>query len=546
MMGAGDRKKKTVETRSGTDRDGTVAKKGEGKGGAGKGAAARGEGPKVRFGLRMKFSLAIITLVSVVIAIMTLYFIRTESALLKSEIIKFAEREIEHLTNTAQESISAKDELALIAAVRNVQKITSIRYVFIFDPNGRIIQNFDPEKNGSEMEDDEITRKAREYAETERPLMLDFPDPVERGGIIYDFSRPVLHTLFKNRIATVRMGFSDRIIRDQIAEVTMNIMVIAVFFLAVAILGSFILASVTIKPIRKLSEGAAIISTGDLEHKIDINRTDELGLLANDFNIMTEKLKKAKDKEIESRIMEEQLELAKEIQEGLNPMGFYEKGGIQIKGFTKAAKGVGGDYFDYIDISDTRVGALISDVSGKGVPASLVMVMIRTVFTNSVKNNKRVDCATIVRSINDALSADFAVDKFATLFFMIYNRETGELSFSNAGHGPLFCYRASLGRCTATNLEGMPIGITEDVEYLHAKVRLDPGDIVVLYTDGVSEMRNEKREEYGSPRLQQLIINSHQLNAQEIVERIIDDVSTFQGAAPPHDDMTMLVMKRVS
>ncbi|RPI92059.1 MAG: HAMP domain-containing protein, partial [Spirochaetales bacterium] len=433
MMGAGDRKKKTVETRSGTDRDGTVAKKGEGKGGAGKGASARGEGPKVRFGLRMKFSLAIITLVSVVIAIMTLYFIRTESALLKSEIIKFAEREIEHLTNTAQESISAKDELALIAAVRNVQKITSIRYVFIFDPNGRIIQNFDPEKNGSEMEDDEITRKAREYAETERPLMLDFPDPVERGGIIYDFSRPVLHTLFKNRIATVRMGFSDRIIRDQIAEVTMNIMVIAVFFLAVAILGSFILASVTIKPIRKLSEGAAIISTGDLEHKIDINRTDELGLLANDFNIMTEKLKKAKDKEIESRIMEEQLELAKEIQEGLNPMGFYEKGGIQIKGFTKAAKGVGGDYFDYIDISDTRVGALISDVSGKGVPASLVMVMIRTVFTNSVKNNKRVDCATIVRSINDALSADFAVDKFATLFFMIYNRETGELSFSNAG-----------------------------------------------------------------------------------------------------------------
>jgi hypothetical protein len=146
---------------------------------AGSGGA---EGRKVRFGLRMKFSLAIITLVSVVIVIMTLYFIRTESALLKAEIIKFAEREIEHLTNTAQESISAKDELALIAAVRNVQKITAIRYVYIFDPNGRIIQNFDPEKNGTDMEDDEITRRAKEYAETERPLMLDFPDPVEKGG----------------------------------------------------------------------------------------------------------------------------------------------------------------------------------------------------------------------------------------------------------------------------------------------------------------------------------------------------------------------------
>jgi serine phosphatase RsbU (regulator of sigma subunit) len=546
MMGADDRKKKSGEDRPGTEKDGSGSRKREVKGKAARGAVARREGPRVRFGLRMKFSLAIITLVSIVIVIMTLYFIRTESALLKAEIIKFAEREIEHLTNTAQESISAKDELALIAAVRNVQKITSIRYVYIFDPNGRIIQNFDPEKNGTDMEDDDVTRKAKEYAETERPLMLDFPDPVEKGGIIYDFSKPVLHTLFKNRIATVRMGFSDRIIRDQIAEVTRNIMVIAVFFLVAAMVGSFILASVTIKPIRKLSEGAAVISTGDLEYKININRSDELGLLANDFNMMTEKLKKAKEMEIESRIMEEQLELAKEIQEGLNPMGFYDKGGIQIKGFTKAAKGVGGDYFDYIDIGESRVGALISDVSGKGVPASLVMVMIRTVFTNSIKNNKRVDCATIVRSINDALSADFAVDKFATLFFMIYNRETGELSFSNAGHGPLFCYRASLGKCTVTNLEGMPIGITEDVDYLHAKVRLDPGDIVVLYTDGVSEMRNENREEYGSPRLQKLLMASSDLNAQEIVERIVEDVTTFQGAAPPHDDMTTLVLKRIS
>jgi len=244
--------------------------------------------------------------------------------------------------------------------------------------------------------------------------------------------------------------------------------------------------------------------------------------------------------------MEEQLEMAKDIQEGLNPMAFYDKDGIQIKGFTRAAKGVGGDYFDYIDIGESRVGALISDVSGKGVPASLVMVMIRTVFTNSIKNNRRVDCATIVRSINDALSADFAVDKFATLFFMIYNRETGELSFSNAGHGPLFCYRARLGKCTVTNLEGMPIGITEDVEYPHAKVRLDPGDIVVLYTDGISEMRNENKEEYGRPRLQSLIMSCSGLNAQEIVDRIVEDVTAFQGNAPPHDDMTTLVLKRVS
>jgi serine phosphatase RsbU (regulator of sigma subunit) len=502
--------------------------------------------PGVRFGLRLKFSLAIITLVSVIITIMTVYFIRLESGILKSEIIRFAEREIEHLTNTAQESISAKDELTLIGAVKNIQKIQSIKYVYIFDTKNRIIQNFDPLKNGTPIEEDERTKKAREYNGTDKPLMIVYQDPEDTRGSLYDFSKPVLHTVFKNRIATVRMGFSDLVMRTEVAKATRYILLIGVFFLALAILGAIILASVTLKPIKKLSHGAAVIATGNLEYKINIDSSDELGQLAREFNLMTDKLKSAKNMEIETRILQEQLDLAKEIQEGLNPMGFYNKKGVQIKGFTRAAKGVGGDYFDYIDINDTTVGALISDVSGKGVPASLVMVMIRTVFTNSVKNNKRVDCATVVRSINDALSAEFAIDKFATLFFMIFNRETGELAFSNAGHGPLFCYRASLGKCTITKLEGVPIGITDDVEYEQAKVKIYPGDIIVLYTDGITEMRNVQKEEYGRPRLQKLLSEHHLLNAQELVEKIVDDVDAFRGEAPPHDDMTTLVMKRVS
>lgn len=509
-------------------------------------SASPARAPKVRFGLRWKFSLAIIALLTMVIVVMTYYFIKMESDTMKTDIIKMAEREIEHLTNTAQESISAKDELTLLAAVKNIQKVPSIKYVYIYDTSNRIIQNFDPAKNGTLLENDDITKRASAYSATDTPLMLDYPDPLERSGIIYDFSKPVMHTLYKNRIATVRMGFSDKIIRDEILRVTRNIMIIAVFFLLAGIFGSLVLASITLKPIKKLSEGAAVIGTGDLDHKIDIRRSDELGLLAHEFNVMTEQLKRAKDMEIQTRIMEEQLELAKEIQEGLNPMGLYSKNGLEIKGFTRAAKGVGGDYFDYIDIGDSSVGALISDVSGKGVPASLVMVMIRTVFMNLIKNNRNVDCATIVRNINDALSADFAIDKFATLFFMIYNRDNGMISFSNAGHGPLFCYRASLKKCTITKLEGMPIGITEDVEYPQARVRFNTGDVVVLYTDGITEMRNEQKEEYGRTRLQKLLMDIHELNAGEIVERIVADVDAFRGTASPHDDMTTLVMKRVS
>ncbi|MDY6968866.1 MAG: SpoIIE family protein phosphatase [Spirochaetota bacterium] len=498
--------------------------------------------PKIRFGFRIKFTLMIIFIVSIVIVTMTIFFIREESSLLRRNIIQFAEREVIHLTNTARESISQKDELTLIAAIKNLQKIPSIKYAYILDSKNRVLQNFDPGKNDSVLKD-EITIKARKYKITDKANIITHPDPDDVGGLIYDFSLPVMHPVFKTRIGTVRLGFSDKVIRDEIAKITKVILLIAIAFLGISILGSIILAGITIRPIRILSSGASKIGTGNLDYKIKLKRSDELGKLAYEFNEMTSKLKEAKDKEIVARVMEEQLELAKEIQEGLNPSLYYNKDGVQIKGYTRAAKGVGGDYYDYIDIDENRVGALISDVSGKGVPASLVMVMIRTVFVSYI-SQRDIECATVVSAINDSLSAEFAIDKFATLFFMIYNKKTQELSFSNAGHGPLFCYRASLNACTVTMLEGVPIGIMEDVEYQQSKVKLFPGDIIVLYTDGITEMRNQEKDEYGRLRLQKYIMGNATLSADELTQRIVTDVDDFKGDIDQHDDMTLLVLKR--
>jgi serine phosphatase RsbU (regulator of sigma subunit) len=499
---------------------------------------------KVKYGLRLKISLAIIMLVTVIIGIMTFYFIQEEAELLKNQIMQFAERETEHLATIARESISQQDELPLVAAIRNLNEVDFIAYAYVIDPRGQIIQNFDPSLNGQVLEDD-ITKKSMEYSKKDEPLIQSYPDDQYGGSIIYDISIPLFHVVFNQRIGTVRIGFSNIVIQKQVAKMTRNISLIGLVFLALSVAGSIMLASVIIKPLKKLTAGAAIIGTGNLDYKIDMTTTDELGLLAKEFNDMTDQLKKAREMEIESRIMEEQLELAREIQEGLNPMDFYNKGGVQIKGYTRAARGVGGDYFDYIDIDSTKVGALISDVAGKGIPASLVMVMIRTVFTSYV-NRGEVECGPLVKAINDSLSADFAIDKFVTLFFMIYDRTRHELSFSNAGHGPLFCYRASLKACTITKLDNVPIGIMDDVDYGQARVKMDPGDTVVMYTDGITEMRNEDREEYGAVRLQKMIMTHTDLDANELVETIVDDVEKFRGDVLPHDDMTLLVLKRSS
>ena len=497
---------------------------------------------RVRFGLRMKFSLSVIALVFFVIMTITGYLVWRESRLLREQIFQLTEREIVHLSNTALESIGA-DELAIIAAMKDLEKIPYLRYAFVLDKDDNIIQYFDKRTGRTigKPVDDEVARNL-ERADGNTAI-VSLKDPLDNSGKIYDFSRLIYSKFDNKKLGSAIIGLSDEVIRTERKNLVKVIGPISFVFLLLSIFGSIILAMVTIRPIRKLSEGAAIIGQGDLDYRIDIKSSDELGQLAREFNVMTSKIKEAKNKEIESRIMEEQLEMAKDIQEGLNPMAFYDKDGIQIKGFTRAAKGVGGDYFDYIDIDENRVGALISDVSGKGVPASLVMVMIRTVFTSYI-SRKDVDCSRVVSAINDSLSADFAIDKFATLFFMIYNRKTEELSFANAGHGPLFCYRAAMGACTASKLDGVPIGIMEDVEYKQARVKLNPGDIVVMYTDGVTEMRNPQKEEYGLQRVHRLLLEHSGLNAKEFVELLVKDVDTFRADASPHDDMTLLVFKR--
>jgi len=500
----------------------------------------------VRFSIRLKFTLAIISLVVLIIVSMTLFFIVRESNILKMQIMSAVERETVHLANTAQQSIGV-DELSLIAAINDLKKIDYIIYAFVLDKDDAVDQHFDRrgERAIAGPLNDGIDRKLSSRSQDTEILILNLDDPTNRGGRIYDFSKTIQNKVDKRKIGTVIIGLSDIVIRNEMENLIKIIVPIALGFLLIAIVASVVMAGITIRPVKALSKGAEIIGKGDLDYRIDIKSRDELGQLAREFNQMTSQIKEAKQKEIETSIMEEQIETAKEIQEGLNPTRFYQKEGIQIKGYTRAQRGVGGDYFDYIDIDEEKVGALISDVSGKGVAASLVMVMIRTVFTSYI-SREVVDCASVVRTINESFGADFAADKFATLFFMIYDRGNEELAFSNAGHGPLFCYRAAMNSCTITKLDGVPIGIDEDSVYKQAKVKLNLGDMVVLYTDGVTEMRNEQGEEYGIQRLNKLIVANNQLNAEEFVQLMVEDLEKFRGQEPPHDDTTMLVLKRVS
>lgn len=507
-----------------------------------------GKKVKVIFSLKYKFSLAMVFLSISLVAAVSWFFMKDEIRIMSQSIEDYATRETINLANIAEDALSTQNDLAIGVAVDNIKQSGKmkdyVRYVHVFNTEGLVIKSTDNSLNGKIM-DDQFTKSALSYSDRLKVRKISIPDTTEGKGEIYDFAVPVYHRTEKDlKLAVVRFGFSDAMIRKQVIRTRNLAGFISLAAMAAAVIIAFVLASITMRPLKLLSKGVAIIGKGDLDYKIKVRSNDEIGHLAEEFNTMTSELKESRKNEIENALVSEQLEVAKEIQEGLNPMNFYENNGIQIKGFTKAAKGVGGDYFDYKEVDGNRIGALISDVSGKGIPASLVMVMIRTVFVSALHQMKTIQCAKIVSSINKSLSADFAIDKFATLLFVIFDRTTGKLSFSNAGHGPVFCYRADSGKCSIAKLDGVPIGIMDDSEYLQAEIPFNVGDIVVMYTDGITEMRNSQKEEYGRTRLQRLVVANAGLNADDLNSIIVADVEKFRGEVPPHDDMTVLVMKR--
>ena len=284
------------------------------------------ESQSVKFSLKMKLALAMIMITILTVVGMAFYFIDNQGKILLDDIMRLAEREADHLAYTTREALSTDDELTIISALDNLKQLPSITYAHVVDPAGTVLQSTVTELAGTKF-DDPLTQKAVAFEHAPgtpvRPLRQTSPDPKDKKGKIYDFSLPVYDKLTgKKRIATVRLGFSDRIIRSEILRMQKVVLVFAGVAIGISAFIALLLASITTRPLKKLSEGVKIIGTGDLGHKIKVRSRDEIGMLARQFNAMTEMLKEAQSKEIESRIMQEQLDVAKEIQEGLNPMGF--------------------------------------------------------------------------------------------------------------------------------------------------------------------------------------------------------------------------------
>lgn len=244
---------------------------------------------------------------------------------------------------------------------------------------------------------------------------------------------------------------------------------------------------------------------------------------------------------LEKKQAEKEIGVAGEIQSSLIPHSFPDTDKYEMYGFSIPAKGVGGDYYDYIDFGNNKIAMTMFDVSGKGVPAALIMVMIRSILRTIAS----LDAETkhILECLNNTIAQEIVEDRYATGFYLLYDAEKGLMNYTNAGHGPLILYRASEDTFHFLDTEGMPVGIMPGVTYGQDFVTLESGDLAILYTDGITEAMNLQHEEFGMERLQNVIRTYKRESAREIANKILEEVNRFVGTAPQHDDETLLILK---
>jgi phosphoserine phosphatase RsbU/P len=237
-----------------------------------------------------------------------------------------------------------------------------------------------------------------------------------------------------------------------------------------------------------------------------------------------------------------EMEIAREVQQRLFPQRLPCIPGLSLAGMCRPALGVGGDYYDFIELEDGRIGIAIGDVSGKGISAALLMASLRASLRGMTLEGPS-DLAKTMVKVNRLVYEASANNRYATFFFATYNPAICELRYVNAGHNPPVLLRGSSGEPLPLEAGGLVVGLLPEAPYEEQPVRMEPGDVLIAYTDGISEAMTADDEEWGEERMLEAARRAQKGSAQEILQAIFRAADEFTAAAPQHDDMTLLVMK---
>uniref|UniRef100_A0A832I1E3 GAF domain-containing protein n=1 Tax=Eiseniibacteriota bacterium TaxID=2212470 RepID=A0A832I1E3_UNCEI len=249
------------------------------------------------------------------------------------------------------------------------------------------------------------------------------------------------------------------------------------------------------------------------------------------------------DELLERRRIEKELAIAREIQASFLPERAPRVPGFDLAGTTIPHDEVGGDYFDFIEIGEHRLGLAIADVSGKGIPAALIMAGFRMSLLAEIRNEFAI--RAVMRKVNSLLHESLERDRFVTAFYGVLDWKSGMLTFSNGGHNPPVLLRAD-GGAESLAEGGVALGVLPDATYDDRPVALRPGDVLFLYTDGVSEAESPDGEQFGRTRIERTLRALAGESAEAIAQGVVRAVLEWTGERGQNDDLTLMVVKATS
>lgn len=300
--------------------------------------------------------------------------------------------------------------------------------------------------------------------------------------------------------------------------------------------------------VRDMYEGTKALQRGDLSYQIPVRRNDQLGFLSHSFNQMTASIGRLLVESAEKKRLENELEIAREVQATLFPKQLPHSRGLSIFGGCEAAQTISGDYYDFIVEDETCLHIIVGDISGKGISAALLMANIQAVARNQLMSFRQESreameyrMSEVMSQLNQQIYRNSPSEKYATLFLSRYEADTRKLTYCNAGHLPPLLINS--GSIRHLEVSGPVVGLLEQSEFYGKTIQLSPGDLLVVYTDGITEAMNEEEEEYGEQRLTEVLSLARLMPPEKIYHLVLERIRQWQGNLKQQDDITMIIAR---
>ncbi len=532
-----------------------------------KSGAARKKSLVRQINLKNRYAIISSAALTLFVVVGYIVFARVQSEGIENEILKRVRAISATMASTSADDLANYDDLAMFENANKLKRDNEPFIVDIYVVDGKrtifasasrqslgeykIPETHEvvPVDDASSSEVDDSLASAVENKALLRSVVV-YRYPFSEDDQVYDVTTPIYRGNVigeSNLIGYAHVLVRQSTIKGEMATLKLLGLVLAFLVLLLGYTGIAVLVARIISPFQKLTDWIRSAGHETITDDVDIDTSNEVGEIAQAFSDMAAKFRKAQIGLVQQKQLQKEIQVAQEIQHMLLPMTFPEVEGYDLATYYESAKEVGGDLFDFVRVDEDTIGIVVADVSGKGVPGSLVMTMIRTALRLEARGNK--DPGEVLAKVNDFVVDDMKKGMFVTMFYIILDSRNREIHYASAGHNPMILYRGSTKQTYYLNPRGFPVGISLPDRKLFGQsiqtdsIKLREDDILICYTDGITEAMNPARDLFSEERFLESIRKLAHHDAKQFIEKMKEDIFNFTQGAPQNDDITMVAIK---